>query len=348
MRKKKESKIPIGKWMVKQVMLVQASTTVLDAAITMKSNRIGSLLIGDYKNVRGIFTDWDLVRSVATGIDPSTEVIGNWMSKNINCLDASLTHREGIALMVNKHIRHAPVLENGKLVGIISARDLLRFEYTLLEETFQETQKLLGTTQDLLEKDSDERYIDLLKLNEKLEAQAFTDGLTGLYNHRYFQERLGEEIARSSRHNYPVCLIFIDVDHFKNYNDQNGHMLGDYVLRTIGDVLTFVSEDVINITARLRKTDIVARYGGEEFVIIIPYANNKDGKALAERIRKTIEDHNFDFQEKQPNKNLTVSLGVCSFPDLASNKEELIKFADQALYEAKDKGRNKVCVYKKP
>jgi diguanylate cyclase (GGDEF)-like protein len=342
-----DKNIPIGKWMIRDVVMVNDNTTILDAAMIMNSNKVGSLLIGDYKNVRGIFTDWDVVKAVASGKDPAAEILRNWMTEKISFLEANVSYKDGISLMVEKRIRHAPVLENGKLVGIVSARDLLKLEYSLLERSFFETREKLGQAQELLDMEADSRIKELLQANEILEAQAFTDALTGLYNHRYFQERLSEEIARSLRHNYPLALIFIDVDNFKNYNDTNGHLMGDYVLRTIGAILRQVSGDNHSVTARLRKSDIVARYGGEEFVVLLPYANSKDGKILAERIRKTIENEYFKFEENQPNKNLTVSLGVSSFPDLASNREEMINFADLALYEAKKNGKNQVQIYKK-
>lgn len=181
-----------------------------------------------------------------------------------------------------------------------------------------------------------------------MEDQAFTDALTGLFSHRYFQERLSEEISRSNRHNYPVSLVFIDVDNFKQYNDTNGHMMGDKVLRQIGGILKYVGKGIDHITARLRKTDIVARYGGEEFVILLPYANSQDGKVMAERVRKTNEEYKFEHTQHQPNKKITVSLGVSAYPDVAKTKAELIDFADQALYEAKDRGKNRGCVFSGP
>lgn len=340
--------IPIGRWMIKDVVMVKETMTILDAALLMARNKVGSLIIGDHKEVQGIFTDWDLVKCIAANIVPATEPIKNWMTSKLNHLDANVSHKEGIALMVEKRTRHAPVMDNGKLVGIVSARDLLKLEYTLLEQTFFETKERLGKAQELLEKESDERIRELIKTNEELEDQAFTDALTGLFNHRYFQERLSEEISRSNRHNYPVSLVFIDVDNFKQYNDTNGHMMGDKVLRQIGGILKYVGKGVDHITARLRKTDIVARYGGEEFVILLPYANSQDGKVMAERVRKTIEEYKFEHTQHQPNKKITVSLGVSAYPDVAKTKAELIDFADQALYEAKDRGKNRVCVFSGP
>lgn len=166
-------------------------------------------------------------------------------------------------------------------------------------------------------------------------AQAVNcDGLTGLYNHRYFQESLSGELLRSQRFEYPVSLLMIDVDHFKDYNDKYSHPKGDIVLKDISKILK----------DSLRAYDIPARYGGEELVVILPYTTQEQAVPVAERIRKNVGRHGFPGVQKNEQVTVTVSIGVSTFPLNAKTKSDLINRADQALYLAKSEGRNKVCL----
>ena len=174
---------------------------------------------------------------------------------------------------------------------------------------------------------------DLEHINQFLKDQASRDGLTGLYNHRYFQEALQNELARSDRHNHHCSLIFIDVDSFKQYNDTHGHMAGDRLLHTLGKILT----------ERLRSCAMVARYGGEEFVMLLPETPQEGALVVAEKLRRRIEDHPFPGRDTQPDGKVTISLGVVTFPQDGSNRGTLMQRADQALYRAKQDGRNRVC-----
>jgi diguanylate cyclase (GGDEF)-like protein len=158
------------------------------------------------------------------------------------------------------------------------------------------------------------------------------DGLTELFNHRFFQQLLQKEIARAERDNSPVSLIMIDVDNFKAYNDQNGHPMGDLALKKISWLLTQNS----------RECDFIARYGGEEFTIIIPNTVKKIAVSIANRIRRAIEDTDFVNEDSLPNRKLTISLGVAEYPADAQSRKELIEQADQALYLAKTRGKNRV------
>ncbi|MFH1074735.1 MAG: sensor domain-containing diguanylate cyclase [Candidatus Firestonebacteria bacterium] len=178
--------------------------------------------------------------------------------------------------------------------------------------------------------------IENAKLYEKVEYLAIIDGLTNVHNHRYFMENLKAEIERMTRYEKEgvLSVIMIDVDHFKLYNDTNGHMAGDAVLIEIGQVLK-------NLT---RKVDLVARYGGEEFVIMLPATQKEGARILAERIRTVIEDYPFEFKVSQPNGKLTVSLGLSTYPEDGITEEALINTADKGLYMSKTSGRNKVSI----
>jgi diguanylate cyclase (GGDEF)-like protein len=173
-------------------------------------------------------------------------------------------------------------------------------------------------------------------LHSRVKDLAIKDGLTGLYNHRFFQERLDIEIENAKRLKTAVSIIFFDIDHFKNYNDTNGHPMGDMILRGISKILK----------TNVRITDIPCRYGGEEFCIIFPHTDIEGAKIKAERLRKTIEETEFPNQENQPNGNLTVSIGISSFPLIAGTSSGVLKAADDALYMVKETGRNKVMLGK--
>ncbi len=166
--------------------------------------------------------------------------------------------------------------------------------------------------------------------NARLYHLAITDGLTQLRIHRYFQQRMDEEIARAEQFSHPLSLIMSDIDHFKSFNDTYGHQQGDIVLIETAKIFRL----------NVREVDIPARYGGEEFAIILPETDIKEAKAVAEDLRKKIEAH--DYPSKQGKLKVTISLGVATYPQHAGEKQTLIKAADEALYRAKESGRNRV------
>ncbi len=174
--------------------------------------------------------------------------------------------------------------------------------------------------------------IENSRLYEEKEKMSQIDSLTGLYNHGHFQYLLNEEIKRSRRFNHPTSIILLDIDHFKIYNDTLGHPAGDDLLRVLSKLL---GQD-------LRETDTATRYGGEEFVITLPQTSKEEAFNLAQRLRKKVESFAFKNEEVLPEKKMTISLGIATFPDDAQNKDGLIDIADKALYRAKQTGRNKV------
>ncbi|MBI5497672.1 MAG: diguanylate cyclase [Deltaproteobacteria bacterium] len=195
-----------------------------------------------------------------------------------------------------------------------------------------------------LERQVEERTRELRAANAELEQLALRDGLTGLYNHRFFQEALTQELARGARYHTPVGLVFLDVDHFKNYNDMLGHPAGDKLLKDLARILCNTGE-IPEISFRGRMGDIPARYGGEEFVIVLPQTP-KDGTIVrAERLREAVASFPFPGGNVQPGGRVTISVGVAAFPDDAINKQQLIECADQMVYLAKRSGRDQVRVW---
>ncbi len=166
------------------------------------------------------------------------------------------------------------------------------------------------------------------RLQKELERDAITDGLTGLNNRRYFDARLVEELAIARRHNRPMSLFLFDVDHFKSFNDTFGHDTGDRVLRGLAEVTR----------AQCRAADVTCRYGGEEFVVILPSTPLENARAVAERLRMAVAETDI------AGHRVTISVGLATYPDHGTaNADGLLKAADDALYEAKRGGRNRVC-----
>jgi diguanylate cyclase (GGDEF)-like protein len=169
---------------------------------------------------------------------------------------------------------------------------------------------------------------------ERARESAYTDELTGLRNYRFFVEQLNHEVLRTDQYDEPLSLIMIDVDHFKQYNDRNGHEAGNEVLRRVSAL----------VRKTLRKVDVGARYGGEEFVVLLPSTPKVGAQLAAERLRTAIETQDFFHAAEQPLGRLTASFGVATYPADGRTAKELVEQADRALYVAKAGGRNRVCL----
>jgi diguanylate cyclase (GGDEF)-like protein/PAS domain S-box-containing protein len=177
-----------------------------------------------------------------------------------------------------------------------------------------------------------EKLKELREMKEEVERLSYTDELTGICNRRFFIQLLTLEVERQKRYPYPVSLLMIDIDYFKHYNDTNGHLDGDQILKAIA----------ILIERGVRQTDIVARFGGEEFAAILINANPKDALDIAERVRRNVAETPFPNGRAQPNGRLTVSIGVATFSPSFTTPDDFIREADNALYRAKRAGRDRV------
>jgi len=173
--------------------------------------------------------------------------------------------------------------------------------------------------------------IELKQAEAKLRHLATHDILTGLYNRKIFEQKITNEITRSARYNHPLSIFMLDIDHFKDVNDTYGHQVGDVVLRSFAKLSNL----------SIRKTDYIARYGGEEFIIILPETILSEAEELAERLRKIVAEYAIAIEDDKT-INITVSIGVANFPEHAKTWQKLVNAADQAMYAAKDAGRNQV------
>jgi len=171
---------------------------------------------------------------------------------------------------------------------------------------------------------------------ERVESLAATDGLTGLFNRRYLDGALERELARADRNSSSLALLLLDIDHFKSFNDTYGHAMGDLVLKKVATTLQRC----------LRQADVLARFGGEEFVVLLPQVGERGAVESAERIRVALERSG--IHPGGPRKQLTVSIGLAMLRDHADSSEALLRAADEALYRAKDAGRNRVVVAQAP
>lgn len=215
----------------------------------------------------------------------------------------------------------APLMIGDKALGILRMDSPYEKYFSVQDLRFLATISDLGAV-----------AIENAQLYERIEELAVKDSLTGLYLRRYLLERLGEEISRQLRRKKPLSFLMIDLDKFKQYNDQFGHMAGDIVLKTVSMILSDAFKD---------PGSLVCRFGGEEFAVLLPDYSKEQAIKLADDVRKTIKKQ--DIILRKQITHITVSVGVATFPEDAQVKDELIHKADTALYEAKSKGRDRVC-----
>ncbi len=176
--------------------------------------------------------------------------------------------------------------------------------------------------------------LERVKLIAFLENLSITDALTGIANRRHFEWRLSEEVERARRYKYPLSALLLDLDHFKQVNDNYGHQIGDIVLQQVAQ----------RLKSSLRRTDFLARYGGEEFVVLAPQTPAERAIILGERLRQVIAESPITVSDDLQIR-ITLSVGIAVFPDHAQNESELIGAADAALYKAKQMGRNRVYMF---
>ncbi len=325
----------------KAVQIIEAEKS----SLLMVDEALGELVVKGSKGIKRESTAW----RIKIG-----ELIAGWVAKQGKALlvedianDPRFKHFANRSKYKTKSFISLPLKTDSRIVGVINVSDKLAGTRIFTQEDLRYLKLLAHQAV---------AQIENIRLCEKLSSLAVTDSLTNIFNHRYFQEQLDLEIKRAVRYKHPLSLAMFDIDSFKAYNDHYGHLVGDMVLRDIASLLK----------QSIRQVDIASRYGGEEFMIILPEADLKVARVVAERIRKAIQNTDIFKQRiqvvadkiskavretglsgKQADKGafeVTVSGGVASYRD-GSNRDEFVSWADQAMYKAKAEGKNRICVF---
>jgi len=213
----------------------------------------------------------------------------------------------------------APILSGHELLGVLSVG--------AVRKRRGHERKLLALVAEL----TAVAFLQSRRLKAAEQAENL-DGLTGVFNKRYLGEWLNNELLEAEREARPLSVLFLDIDHFEHYNRRNGHLAGDDLLRQLAGLMK----------NKVRDTDLVARVGGEEFVVVYRGAGKEMATHLGEELRKEVEEFAFPHRAHQPLGTVTISGGIATFPDDATKGDRLIRVADEALYEAKAAGRNRV------
>jgi diguanylate cyclase (GGDEF)-like protein len=193
----------------------------------------------------------------------------------------------------------------------------------------KQVEKQLRSANDRLQS----QLIEIGTLQSKLRSQAIRDPLTNLFNRRYLDETFDRELARAAREKYPVCVMMLDIDHFKKVNDTYGHEAGDCILKALARTLS----------ARNRRGDFVCRYGGEEFVIVMPNMDVQTAYQRAESLRTTLNSLYIPYGRFT--LSITISMGIASYPSHGEDREAVLRAADRAMYAAKEAGRDHILTY---
>ncbi len=267
--------------------------------------------------------------------------------------DFRMPKMDGIELLstikeINENTQFVIMTSHGSMENSIKALKKGAFDYIL--KPFEDLDVVINAANRAIANLSGIRRQEnllstLTRQNEELDTQgkefremAIRDGLTGLFNYSYAQQRLEEEFDRSVRFGRELSVLFMDLDHFKFFNDAHGHQAGDEILQILAGLMT----------QAIRESDTLARWGGEEFVVVSPETNHEDAYMLAERIRKSVAGHPFPNAAQQPLGIVSLSIGVASRSNGTASPEILLRFADEAMYVAKDSGRNRAVFYSGP
>ena len=263
-----------------------------------------------------------------------------WEMKNIR-----FSLGEGVAGWVAKHKKPVLIEDVRQDARFKVVEDQKRSMVSMISAPLMVKRRVIGVVSLTTRDDSHTFTLDELELvvlmsahislaleNNRLYEISVLDGLTNIYNRRFLEQRLLEEVAYSKRYTKPLSVVLLDIDFFKPLNDTYGHQAGDFVLKNVSAILS----------QALREYDVVARYGGEEFAIVLPTTPKQKAASIAERLRLSIAERDFRFKDEVI--KCSISLGVASFPDDGTDAESLVAASDKALYKAKERGRNQVAL----
>jgi len=219
-----------------------------------------------------------------------------------------------------------PVFEKGTIV--------IGTQHSGIKKNREKEQEMLKIITDILVEQLN-AHLENAILHEEINQASITDPLTNLYNRRYFNDRLKTEFSIAKRKGFPVSVMISDLDNFKHYVDTYGHPNGDIILKEVAKV----------VRLSLREADVVCRFGGDEFAYILPFTSSIEAGGVAERVKKNVSE--FKFLENIPKEDIhiTLSLGIATFPEHGENEKDILSKADNALFKAKNMGKNKVIIY---
>lgn len=291
----------------------------------------GVYLFNENKTVVEPVVDWGVSSNASKVLDPND----SWALRQGTVHEVQYPGQGMLCDFLSKHPVNgyicAPIIAQGDMIG------MLHVEYGEIPDDFskQEVEHHQHTRRRLVMITADNLALALvsIKLREALKQQSVKDPLTQLYNRRYMSDSLEREFARCRRAQKVLSVIIIDVDHFKRYNDEFGHDAGDKVLKELAEY----------IRLNMRENDIPCRYGGEEFLLLMPGVTQEEAQVRAEEFREGVKRMNIRHQGRRLG-NIAISAGVASYPLCGECETTLFKSADQALYQAKESGRDRVCL----
>lgn len=311
--------------------IVEKMSAIIDVArcSIVSINSDGALFVkasNDLEENREIRLDLDRYPEIRKSLESKQPVIINNIKED-PLLDPVRPFIEGLDY---NSIIVIPVIKKESVIGTFFLRTASPLKDGITERINKVCQLVANISANALE---NAMLFDTMKTaQEYFEEMSIRDGLTKLYNHRHFYNRLEEEFSRAERYGQPLSLLFLDADDFKQINDLHGHTSGDVVLHQMGVLIRSIA----------RESDIAARYGGEEFTIILPNTSSEGALDLANRLCRAIREHNFEVLKGD---RVSVSIGIATYEDdNLPSFERLVNRADVAMYRAKDLGKNRVCM----
>jgi diguanylate cyclase (GGDEF)-like protein len=238
------------------------------------------------------------------------------------CIVDRHTGQQGADRHSSQSCLMVPMISQGKVIGMLAAQSP---RVNAFSERDERVMSVLATSAAMALVNAD--------LHQRMEKLTIIDELTGAYNYRYFRSRLEEEKRRAVRYAQSIALLMVDIDWFKHLNDNYGHETGNVALRGLAQV----------IASCIRDVDTLARYGGEEFIVILPQTGYEEAGTIGDRIRRRVEQTDFGPDQRGRPLKMTVSIGITCYPENGRSEEDLMDSVDQALYRAKDGGKNTIC-----